>query len=357
MESSTEKDYFSSLKLPHYNKAKIELWKYINPTNMDSLLACFEVDSETGEINHSQHHHKHHHSHHHHHHHHHNNNSSPKRETPGSRTSPRRSVSRNTNCFSLFSRLLSKLLDLNLHNKKDVILIEMYYYLIKFCIRHEFTKEQMSALICIQKRIHDLNVETSFGNIDHAFDLFRNLLLVYSVHRPPFSLCIFNTKQIELISDYLINAYFKQYKFYKYVFTSAIRLDLKFKYRNQTAKEALEVSGGTNNANGEEAMFFNDESIIDDDIRNLESRQANQISNETTSSSAAEAELKEFIKQYLSAQLDKMKGDITILDDLHQESSLFNHATINNNKNKTEKSSRNNSSLGNSGAKSPNKKK
>ena len=41
----------------------------------------------------------------------------------------------------------------------------------------KFKKEQISALISVLKRTHDLAMSTSFGNLDETFDYFKNLIL------------------------------------------------------------------------------------------------------------------------------------------------------------------------------------
>ena len=79
----------------------------------------------------------------------------------------------------------------SLDNKKSRILIDKYFYLFKFSLENLFNKEQISCLLTIAKKTHDLAVDTSFGNLDETFDYFKKSLLIHAVHRPPFSLQLF----------------------------------------------------------------------------------------------------------------------------------------------------------------------
>ena len=48
--------------------------------------------------------------------------------------------------------------------------------------------------------------------------------------RPPWSINLFSPNQVRLITDYVLNTYFRHYKLYKYVFTPMVRLDLSLAY-------------------------------------------------------------------------------------------------------------------------------
>ncbi len=136
---------FFTIKLPEYRKPKLELWKFIPLNEMDMLLAC--LDSQ--EFLNSE---------------------------------ENRHQSKLTE-YKRFTNLLSQQLNLDQKSKKDMIIIDKYYYITKFCIANEFTKEQISCLLLIIKRLHEFAIETSFGNMDETFDYFQKQLVIYAVHR------------------------------------------------------------------------------------------------------------------------------------------------------------------------------
>jgi hypothetical protein len=271
------------INLPKYHKAKVHLWKYLNPNNLDSLLACFDIDDydefleqlnphEQKLIN----------------------NFSELKYNGGK-------IDRSDQ-FKIFSRLLSFILKLNFNEKKDRILVEQYYYLIKFALSQSFSKEKISALIILNKHLHDIAMETSFGNLNETFDYFKNLLLCYSVHRPPQSLKLFNPKEIDSIIDYFLKSYFNQFKLYKFIYTPALKLELEFDYTNLPKDEIITHKPSIKN----EIQMDNH-----DEITRVESK-SELDENERDKTKSPAYELKEFIKLYLNEKLEKIKSDLNV---------------------------------------------
>lgn len=270
-----------SIKLPEYRKAKIELFKFLSLNDLSALLTCFNnVNDDDNE------------------------NSQFLNEQPKVRKLQHKQQTDDLarqNEYKTFSRLIAHQLKLDLENKKHCILIDKYFYLMKFSIENSFNKEQISCLLTILKKTHELAVDTTFGNLDETFDYFKNSLLIHAVHRPPFSLQLFTTKQLELIFDYVFSTYFKQFKFYKYVFSDAIKLNLKFTYTNKS--EEMSVSALDTRLN------LDDESMLS----KIEEEKQRELEAEAQKVKEVQQknELREFVRSYLANQLDKMKRDLT----------------------------------------------
>nr|XP_032619079.1 coiled-coil domain-containing protein 189 isoform X3 [Chelonoidis abingdonii] len=66
------------------------------------------------------------------------------------------------------------------------------------------------------------------------------------VWRPPFSIDLFSQEQLALMSDYVVNTYFRHFKLYKYAFTPQVRLDISLSYVGMPEPElepAAELAG------------------------------------------------------------------------------------------------------------------
>uniref|UniRef100_A0A8C4SJJ1 Cilia and flagella associated protein 119 n=1 Tax=Erpetoichthys calabaricus TaxID=27687 RepID=A0A8C4SJJ1_ERPCA len=115
-----------------------------------------------------------------------------------------------------YPRVLAKLFHLQPSNPRDGILLDLYVYNVLFCRDHHFNKEQTSvcALLCVS--------ETPLGNVSQCFELLRELVLCHSVRRPPFSVDLFDMHQVRLVSEYVVNTYFRHFKLYKYAFTAQV---------------------------------------------------------------------------------------------------------------------------------------
>lgn len=244
-------NYFE-VTLPEFKQAKLDIWQNLDQNQLKSLIGCFE-------------------------------------ETEFIKSSG--------NSYELFSTLICKLLNMDPKSKKDQILIDKYFYLIKFCLQKEFTLVQISALLSLLIRTHRVACETAFGNLDQTFKYFKDALMCYAVHRPPFSLNLFEPSQIKQILDYFFDAYFKQFKFYKYVFSTGIKANLSFSYTNQPEPEP-------NEQNQE----------LDYSLIRIESRLLNELTqieeNKEPESTEANNQIRQFVKDYLNQHLTLVKNDL-----------------------------------------------
>ncbi|XP_053117523.1 cilia- and flagella-associated protein 119 [Hemicordylus capensis] len=115
-------------------------------------------------------------------------------------------------------------------NPRAAILLDLYFYTILFSREQGFNPEQTSAFFSIVKDIHEACIETPLPNVEECYSYFSELVFCHSIRRPPFSIDLFNQDQLVLITDYVINTYFRHFKLYKYAFTPQVRLDISFSY-------------------------------------------------------------------------------------------------------------------------------
>jgi len=171
------------------------------------------------------------------------------------------------------------------------ILGDMYFSCYKYAQTHKFTPPQLSSLLTILKRTHDVCVSTPFGNFQKCHEFFKELLLLHVVHRPPWTLKIFDAHQVQGINDYIIDNYFRHFKMYKYAFTAKIKLDLSLKYHGIPAIPGIvfdEVDLET------KPLDFQENEDEQPKIENIE----------------AENELEQIIKQAITEQLKNLTADV-----------------------------------------------
>ena len=237
------------LNLPKFKQAKIELWKFLSPNDIEQLLKCFENLEQ---------------------------------------------VAQNRD-YELCKITFANKLKLNPKVANDSIQLDQYYYLIKFCVQQNFNQEKCSALIYIANSLHELMKSTSYGNIDQCYDYLKQLILRFSVYRPPFSLQVFQPQQAKCVLDYFVNTYLKHFKLYKLVFTPAIKLDLKFQYSNAEYERQLDEEEGQQQE-GVQAVEVQQQE---------EQEQQHECDDKNL-------DLKRFIKDYLTKKIDKVKESIEI---------------------------------------------
>jgi hypothetical protein len=87
---------------------------------------------------------------------------------------------------------------------KALVLLEFLENSLRFAAECRFITEKTSAFFSIMRANHE---ETVHGllSLDQSLLYFKELLLLHSVQRPPYSVGIFSFKDVTLISDYANN--------------------------------------------------------------------------------------------------------------------------------------------------------
>ncbi|XP_052266000.1 cilia- and flagella-associated protein 119-like isoform X3 [Dreissena polymorpha] len=230
---------------------------------------------------------------------------------------------------------------------KTGIVMDLYYYTLQFAREHKFTKEQTSAFFSIVKKTHEVCTETPFGNLDQTFSYFKELVLCHAVNRPPHSIELFSADQVRLVSEYVVNTYFRHFKMYKYAFTPLVRLDLSINYVGMpptppptedellvtmVAKRKAEIHTRSGSVvRNETPRDVNDEDMWDlvdegepevtDEQPELEP-EPERVETPQPDESEARKELRGMIQTYLSEEIKKMK--LTMDDQLKSTEEILN---------------------------------
>ncbi|XP_039274270.2 cilia- and flagella-associated protein 119-like [Styela clava] len=134
---------------------------------------------------------------------------------------------------------------------RSEILLDLFLHTLRFAKTHKYKKDQTSALFSIVKQTHEVCTSTPFGNMQECFQFFREMMLLHSVHRPPWSVELFNAQQLEEITAHVINTFFRHYKLYKYAFTPKVRLDLSINYEGRApSPEPIDIDDETETDRG-----------------------------------------------------------------------------------------------------------
>lgn len=244
--------------LPEVKKASIEIWQYFNSNELETLLTCFDNDDDDDN---------------------------------------------KQNEYELFTQYICHKFNYNSKQKSNLIMIDLFYYLIKFALKQNFSKLQINVLIYAILKTHELALSTAYGNIDECFTYLKDMMILYSVNRPPFSLKLFEPNQIKICLEYFFNTYFRHFKLYKLVFTPTIKLDVKFKYSNNNIINDEEESKEVN---------INEQNVDDKQENEEESKEEIfEINNEKDiKQNELDNELKLFIRNYLNGKVTQVKNEL-----------------------------------------------
>jgi len=110
--------------------------------------------------------------------------------------------------------------------KRNAIMLDLYFNCLAFANEKSFTSEKAATFLAIVKATHQKAIGEMM-TVENSFAYFRTLVLQNSVQRPPYSLGIFNFKEMSEITEYMLASYYRHYKLYQYVYTHLVKLDIE----------------------------------------------------------------------------------------------------------------------------------
>ncbi|KAF1374023.1 hypothetical protein PFLUV_G00244970 [Perca fluviatilis] len=207
---------------------------------------------------------------------------------------------------------------------KRGVLLELYVQAVLFCRECNFIKEQTSVLLSIIKSIHEANIETPLDNIEQCFKYCKDLLLCHSVRRPPFSINLFSSEEVNCILKYIHNSYVRHYKLYKYIFTPQVKLDLSLTYSGISDQDepTMEDSSAPDFEN--EIKKETKAAPKTDSKASIEEPQGASLGSKSELKALIEKEVREQMT-LVSGQLDQRMKDIADQHNSAQDSPQPNH--------------------------------
>ncbi|KAJ3168533.1 hypothetical protein HDU88_001423 [Geranomyces variabilis] len=133
--------------------------------------------------------------------------------------------------------------------QRSAILMDFYFYALRFAKTQNLSPEQASIFFSMIKATHERAAASPFIHLEADYQHFKDTLLRHSVHRPPFSQKVFSLAQVRAIDEYAVNTYFRHYLMYKYAFTNKLRLNLKLD--NDEVAAAAAAAAAAKTAGGE----------------------------------------------------------------------------------------------------------
>ena len=144
----------------------------------------------------------------------------------------------------------TSLIRMSYEDEKRSILAAFHVQNTRFCIENEFSAKQLSTFLSIMQATLDETISSRL-QIDSALAHFKKLLLAHSVELPPFSLGVFTYDEVQVISEYASNTFFRFFEFFRYALVSHVVLKV-------TTEETVK-SAETENINNNDIFDFSRE--------------------------------------------------------------------------------------------------
>ncbi|KAL0222949.1 hypothetical protein P9112_002339 [Eukaryota sp. TZLM1-RC] len=98
-----------------------------------------------------------------------------------------------------------------------LILLDLYLSLLYFGKTQALSPRKISVLLSLTEWHHRQSMHLILS-LQRSFDLFKQCLVRHAVHRPPFSSAIFSHVDLQSITEFYTNTYFRFYEMFKSVF-------------------------------------------------------------------------------------------------------------------------------------------
>ncbi|GIL64618.1 hypothetical protein Vafri_18511 [Volvox africanus] len=112
-------------------------------------------------------------------------------------------------------------------NRKTAIHLDVYINALQFGEEQKFSDDKLSGLFSIVKTVHHRSIDEAL-TMERSFLLFKELLLMHSVQRPPYSLGLFTYAEMRKIMEWMLDSYYRHYKLYQYSYTNRITLSATY---------------------------------------------------------------------------------------------------------------------------------
>jgi len=106
------------------------------------------------------------------------------------------------------------------------IAADMHFYNFLFCHSACFNATKTSCFLAIMKRVFRSMIAERLTCVE-TFELCKALLLKHSVARPPWSIAVFSANDLKVITDYVLNTFFRHFNLYQYVYVPHRDLTLR----------------------------------------------------------------------------------------------------------------------------------
>ena len=119
--------------------------------------------------------------------------------------------------------------------------VDLYSAALRFCAHLRFEDVQTSTMIGILRTVHKQAMQDQ-QSVSQACKHFNDLMLAHSMHRPPWSVCIFSLEQMKQVTDWIHTHYLANFHCFLYVFTPCTTVSFTSKdprERTEAPPEAL----------------------------------------------------------------------------------------------------------------------
>jgi len=127
---------------------------------------------------------------------------------------------------SMLSEAIGVAGDDDLDEAQKEVAIDFYFYCFAFCKECGFDTLKTSTFLSIAKQTCNFIRLDASTDMNTAFEKFKALMFAHAVERSPHAVLIFSVEDVEKVTEFMLNSYFRHFKLYKYIFTAKEQVTL-----------------------------------------------------------------------------------------------------------------------------------
>lgn len=113
---------------------------------------------------------------------------------------------------------LRTLFSLSALDEPTEILLDFHTRNLAFARQHRFTLEKISCFLGIMDSVFHVGLNQRLTQTA-SYEMFRKCLLHHSAQRPPWSISVFSSSDVEKLTQFALTTFFRSYALYEHAFT------------------------------------------------------------------------------------------------------------------------------------------
>jgi len=113
---------------------------------------------------------------------------------------------------------LRTLFSLSVQDEPTEILLDFHTRNLAFTRQHRFTLEKTSCFLGIMDSVFHVGLNQRLTQTA-SYDMFRKCLLRHSAQRPPWSIAVFSSSDVQQLTQFALATFFRSYALYEHAFT------------------------------------------------------------------------------------------------------------------------------------------
>lgn len=191
-------------------------------------------------------------------------------------------------------------------NCKEKILLDLYTNLYKFCLAQRFTIEKISTLLSIMYFVVNYSLSNKKIIKERSINVFNIIMDYHCLQRPPYCYEIFSFNEKDIISDFILKTFYRNYTLLENIFKYNLNIYLYSQDHESAPSSNFEVISNNNDYKLNEEFITDDKDVLQQINKIIDmKREKENLNYQALEQIVDENKLE--IEKYEEEQMEKLK--------------------------------------------------